>query len=73
MVSAVVARFRREDSGRVEARRHAELFNCSKKSYATIGDLETKERFDVLTTDGSPLPGKWYPMNPDLIAYFCKG
>ena len=72
IVSTVVARFTRDDSDRVDARRHAELFDCSKSQYATIGDLETKERFDVLAADGSPLPGKWYPMNPDLFAYFCK-
>ena len=72
LVTAMVARFIRDDRGRIEASRHVEAFNCSTGQFSIMGDVDTKKKFDVFAADGSPLPGKWYPMGKDLTAYFCK-
>ena len=72
LVTAVVARFIRDERGRIDASRNIEAYNCSTRQFAVMGDVETKKKFDIVASDGSPLPGKWYPIPDDLAAYFCK-
>ena len=72
LVFAVVARFVRDDRGRIDAWNHVEAFDCSTRRYATMGDVSTKKKFDIVAADGSPLPGKWHSMSTDLVAYFCR-
>ncbi|MEO6163120.1 MAG: hypothetical protein ABIP88_03155 [Candidatus Binatia bacterium] len=73
LVTAVVAQFIRDDRGRIDAWRHFQPFNFSTGQFASMGDVETKKKFDVFATDGSPLPEKWFSMPKETVAYFCKG
>ena len=72
LISAIVARFSRNDGGRLESSQRAELINCRTETYATAGDLKDHKRFDVLNANGAPLPGRWHGAPEELLAYFCK-
>lgn len=72
LVTAVVASFNRDDRGRIDSWSHVQAFNCTTGQFTSMGDVATKKKFDVFAPDGSPLPGKWFPMGKDSTAYFCK-
>lgn len=72
LISAIVARFSRNDGGRLEESQRAELINCRTETYATAGDLKEQKRFDVLNANGAPLPGRWHTAPAELLAYFCN-
>jgi len=72
LISAIVAQFSRNERGRLESSEYAELIDCSTKRYATAGDLKEKKRFDVLSANGEPLPGRWLEAPAEVLAYFCK-
>ncbi len=71
LISAIVARFSRS-GGRLEKSQRAEFINCRTGTYATVGDLKERTRFDVLNANGAPLPGRWHAEPAELLAYFCK-
>lgn len=70
-IGTVVARFFRNERGGVESSQVAELIDCTAKTVATAGDIKEKKRFQVLQTNGAPLPGLWHPAAPEILGYFC--
>ena len=70
-IGTIMTRFFRDERGRVASSQLAELIDCAAETVATVGDLREKTRFEVLQANGAPLPGRWRPAAPEILAYFC--